>query len=141
VAGAFAAFSVTASAFYLINDVRDVESDRQHPVKQMRPIAAGRLSISLALTAAGGLLLAGVLGSYLVAPWLVATILGYAALQSAYNLGLKEQPVLDIMVIAGGSCSVRLGERPPRAYRRLGGSSSAWAFWPSSWAWRSGRRS
>jgi 4-hydroxybenzoate polyprenyltransferase len=121
VAGAFAAFSVTASAFYLINDVRDVESDRQHPVKQSRPIAAGRLSIPLALTAAGGLLLAGVLGSYLVAPWLAATILGYAALQSAYNLGLKEQPVLDIMVIAGGF-----------VLRALGGAAAA-GVPPSGW--------
>jgi hypothetical protein len=44
---AFVAFSMTASAFYLINDVRDTEGDRNHPVKKHRPIAAGLVPIPL----------------------------------------------------------------------------------------------
>jgi 4-hydroxybenzoate polyprenyltransferase len=106
---AFVAFSMTASAFYLINDVRDIEADRQHPVKRHRPIAAGQVSIPVALGTAGGLLAAGLGGSYVVAPWLAVAIGAYAILQAGYNLGLKEQPILDIMVIAGGFVLRALG--------------------------------
>ncbi|MCS4099961.1 decaprenyl-phosphate phosphoribosyltransferase [Salinibacter ruber] len=106
---AFIAFSMTASAFYLINDVRDIEEDQKHPVKQHRPIAAGLVPIPLALSAAAVLLTAGVVGSYVVAPWLALTIGAYAFIQAGYNLGLKEQPIIDIMVIAGGFVLRALG--------------------------------
>lgn len=109
VGAAFAAFSAAASAFYLINDVRDLEADRRHPVKQHRPIAAGLVPVPLALSVAAGLLIVGLVGSYLVAPWLAATIGAYAVLQAGYNLGLKEQPILDIMTIAGGFVLRALG--------------------------------
>ncbi|MCS3861643.1 4-hydroxybenzoate polyprenyltransferase [Salinibacter ruber] len=106
---AFVAFSMTASAFYLINDVRDIEEDRKHPVKQHRPIAAGLVPIPLALGTAAVLLGAGLLGSYVVAPWLALSIGMYAFIQAGYNLGLKEQPIIDIMVIAGGFVLRALG--------------------------------
>lgn len=106
---AFVAFSMTASAFYLINDVRDIEEDRKHPVKQHRPIAAGLVPIPLALSTAAVLLTAGLVGSYVVAPWLALTIGAYAFIQAGYNLGLKEQPIIDIMVIAGGFVLRALG--------------------------------
>ncbi len=106
---AFVAFSMTASAFYLINDVRDIEEDRKHPVKQHRPIAAGLVPIPLAVGTAAVLLTAGIAGSYIVAPWLALTIGAYAFIQAGYNLGLKEQPIIDIMVIAGGFVLRALG--------------------------------
>ncbi|MCS4142554.1 decaprenyl-phosphate phosphoribosyltransferase [Salinibacter ruber] len=106
---AFVAFSLTASAFYLINDVRDIEEDRKHPVKQHRPIAAGLVPIPLALAAAAVFLITGLVGSYFVAPWLAVAILSYAFIQAGYNLGLKEQPILDIMIIAGGFVLRALG--------------------------------
>lgn len=106
---AFVAFSMTASAFYLINDVRDIEEDRKHPVKQHRPIAAGLVPVPLALGTAAVLLMAGLVGSYFVAPWLALTIGAYAFIQAGYNLGLKEQPIIDIMVIAGGFVLRALG--------------------------------
>ena len=106
---AFVAFSITASAFYLINDVRDIEEDRKHPVKQHRPIAAGLVPIPLALSVAAVLLTAGLFGSYVVAPWLALTIGAYAFIQAGYNLGLKEEPIIDIMVIAGGFVLRALG--------------------------------
>jgi len=118
---AFVAFSMTASAFYLINDVRDIEADRRHPVKRHRPIAAGLVTIPLALGTAGVLLVTGLVGSYLVAPWLAVTIGAYAVIQAGYNLGLKEQPILDIMVIAGGF-----------VLRALGGAAAA-EVPPSGW--------
>ncbi len=106
---AFVAFSMTASAFYLINDVRDIEEDRKHPVKQHRPIAAGLVPIPLALGTAAVLLGVGLVASYVVAPWLALTIGAYAFIQAGYNLGLKEQPIIDIMVIAGGFVLRALG--------------------------------
>ena len=118
---AFVAFSMTASAFYLINDVRDIEADRNHPVKKHRPIAAGLVPIPLALSTAAVLLLGGLLGSYVLAPWLALTIGAYAFIQAGYNLGLKEEPILDIMVIAGGF-----------VLRALGGAAAA-GVPPSGW--------
>lgn len=109
VGGAFVAFSMTASAFYLINDVRDIEEDRRHPVKKHRPIAAGLVSIPVVLAVAIGCLGAGLIGSYFIAPWLAATIGAYAFIQTGYNLGLKEQPITDIMVIAAGFVLRALG--------------------------------
>ena len=106
---AFVAFSMTASAFYLINDVRDIEEYRKHPVKQHRPIAAGLIAIPLVLGIAAVLRTAGLVGSYVVAPWLAVTIGAYAFIQARYNLGLKEQPIIDIMVIAGGFVLRALG--------------------------------
>lgn len=114
---AFVAFSMTASAFYLINDVRDIEEDRKHPVKQHRPIAAGLVPIPLALGTAAALLGTGLLGSYVVAPWLALTIGTYAFIQAGYNLGLKEVPIIDIMVIAGGF-----------VLRALGGAAAAGVY-------------
>lgn len=118
---AFVAFSITASAFYLINDARDIEEDRKHPVKRHRPIAAGLVPIPLALGTATVLLGAGLVGSYVVAPWLALTIGAYAFIQAGYNLGLKEQPIIDIMVIAGGF-----------VLRALGGAAAA-GVPPSGW--------
>lgn len=102
VGGTFVAFSMMASGFYLVNDIQDVEADRNHPVKQHRPIASGRLPISLAGWTAAVLIL-GALGiSLVITPLLGATIGGYAFLQAGYNAGLKHQPILDIMTVASG---------------------------------------
>jgi 4-hydroxybenzoate polyprenyltransferase len=65
--------------------------------------------IPLALSVAAVLLGMGLVGSYVVAPWLALTIGAYAFIQAGYNLGLKEQPIIDIMVIAGGFVLRALG--------------------------------
>ncbi len=99
---ALALFSCASSGFYLINDILDVESDRQHPVKCNRPIAAGLVSIPtawiMAVTLLGGALLIG----WLKSPKLGVTIAAYALLQVAYNLKLKRVVILDIGAIAAG---------------------------------------
>jgi 4-hydroxybenzoate polyprenyltransferase len=99
---AFVAFTFISSAAYLINDVRDVAADRQHPVKRYRPIAAGivgrRAAISLALI----LLLAAIIVSVPAGPYLVMAVLSFAALQLLYSLALKAEPVIDLMLIATG---------------------------------------
>ena len=98
---AFVAYCAVSSAAYLLNDVRDVEQDRLHPVKRQRPIARGELSVRAALTlavvlAAGALAIAGWLGLASV-----ALLLGFAALQVAYSFGLKHIVLVDVFVIAG----------------------------------------
>jgi decaprenyl-phosphate phosphoribosyltransferase len=99
---AFVLFCCASSGFYLLNDIADVKSDRQHPVKCKRPIAAGLVSIPAALGMAVVLLSSALLVGWLRSPALGATLLGYATLQVAYNLKLKHILILDIVVIATG---------------------------------------
>ncbi|MDT0268599.1 decaprenyl-phosphate phosphoribosyltransferase [Streptomyces sp. DSM 44915] len=99
---AFVAFSLAASGIYLVNDAKDVEADRAHPTKRNRPIAAGVVPVNLALTAAA-LLLTGALTLAALARWELAALLGtYVAIQLAYCLWLKHQPVIDICCVASG---------------------------------------
>ena len=98
-------FCLGSSAIYLVNDVLDVESDREHPEKKLRPIAAGLLPIPLALFGAGVLLLAA-LALGLAAggtPVPVAWILGaYLALNLLYSWRLKHVVLVDAFCIAAG---------------------------------------
>ncbi len=99
---ALALFCATSSSFYLFNDIVDVESDRQHPVKCKRPIAAGLVSVPIALGMAVVLLVSAITIAWIQSHVLGATILAYAILQVAYNLRLKKVAILDIGVIATG---------------------------------------
>ncbi|MGF1497136.1 MAG: decaprenyl-phosphate phosphoribosyltransferase [Elainellaceae cyanobacterium] len=99
---AFVLFCSLSSSFYLLNDVADVESDRQHPVKCNRPIASGMVKVPTAVAMAI-VLMAGAL----TIGWMQSFDLGrvlsaYAVLQIAYNLKLKRTPILDIVAIATG---------------------------------------
>ncbi|MGI8701920.1 MAG: decaprenyl-phosphate phosphoribosyltransferase [Nocardioidaceae bacterium] len=102
IAVAFVAFCLAASGIYLVNDVRDVESDRSHPTKRSRPIAAGVVPAPLALGVALVLLLAALAISLLATRELVVVIAVYEAVQLAYCFGLKHQPVLDLCIVASG---------------------------------------
>lgn len=98
----FVVFCMIASGTYLINDSVDVEADRRHPTKRNRPIAAGIVSIQLALTLAI-LLIAGGLALALWRDWrflLVALL--YVIQTTAYSFWLKNQPVLDLVALSGG---------------------------------------
>ena len=95
-------FCCASSSFYLINDIVDVESDRQHPVKCKRPIAAGLVSIPIASGMALVLLGSALSIGWWRSPMLGATITAYAILQVAYNLRLKRMVILDIGAIATG---------------------------------------
>jgi decaprenyl-phosphate phosphoribosyltransferase len=99
---AFVAFCLVSSAVYLLNDVRDVEEDRLHPRKRLRPIAAGELAPAAALVIGA---VAGV-GGLALAFW-TGTSLGvvvaiYLALQVLYSLFLKHLRVVDLAMVAGG---------------------------------------
>jgi decaprenyl-phosphate phosphoribosyltransferase len=97
---AFVSFSLAASTVYLVNDVRDVEADRQHPTKRFRPIAAGVVPVWLAYSLAAVLGVAALGISWLASPNLVLVIAIYIAMQMAYCFGLKHQAVLDICIVS-----------------------------------------
>lgn len=93
-------FSLVASVVYIINDITDVEADRQHPTKRNRPIAAGKLSIPAAWAFAAILLLI----SFPIAYWLSSAFafiaLLYLALNLVYSKWLKHVVLLDIILLA-----------------------------------------
>jgi len=99
---AFGLFCCASSSFYLINDIADVESDRKHPVKCKRPIAAGLISVPVAIAMAVVLLGGSLLIAWLFDRGLGIVITCYALLQVAYNLKLKHTVILDVVAIATG---------------------------------------
>ena len=99
---AFAVFCLAASCVYLVNDVRDLESDRRHPRKCRRAVACGDLSVRAAVVAAAVLGVGAIGLGFWWATSLGATIVVYLVVQAAYSLGLKDQPALDLAVVASG---------------------------------------
>jgi decaprenyl-phosphate phosphoribosyltransferase len=97
---AFVVFCLAASAIYLINDVRDVEADREHPTKQFRPIAAGVVPEWLAYALAAVLGTASLAISWWLTPNLAVVIAVYIGMQLAYCFGLKHQAVMDICIVS-----------------------------------------
>jgi decaprenyl-phosphate phosphoribosyltransferase len=99
---AFVAFSLAASGTYLLNDARDVESDRQHPTKRNRPIAAGIVPVNLAYVVGVAVLALALAIGFLTARNLGITLVAYLGLTTAYTLSLKHLPVYDIVAVAAG---------------------------------------
>jgi len=98
----FVAFSFIASSIYIINDYRDREDDRKHPVKCKRPLAAGTVSPAAALVICGLLMVAGFgLAWYLRDKFLFVLAI-YFGINLVYSLGLKSIAILDIMILAAG---------------------------------------
>jgi 4-hydroxybenzoate polyprenyltransferase len=95
-------FCLISSAIYLLNDCLDVEADRSHPTKCRRPIAAGRVSVPLALVSSASSASASVAIAWVLNPPLASIVVLYAVIQLAYCLALKRQPLLDLFCIASG---------------------------------------
>ncbi len=98
---AFIAFSFTASAVYVVNDVKDVEADRAHPRKRFRPFASGALPVSRAPLLLAALLVPG----FAIAIWtgilFAGSLILYLAISAAYSYRLKGKPILDVCILAG----------------------------------------
>ena len=98
----FVAFSLLASAVYVVNDLKDVDVDRLHPRKRHRPIASGALSPSVAWSVVPVLLvIVAALCSWLGFGFMLV-LAAYLASNVAYSFGLKNQVILDVFVIASG---------------------------------------
>ena len=99
---AFVAFCLMSSATYLINDVRDVESDRAHPTKRARPIAAGQLAPGAAIAAAAALAVTALGLALWVNVGLFGVLLAYAVFTLSYSLFLKHEPVIELALLSMG---------------------------------------
>lgn len=95
-------FCAVTSAIYLVNDVMDRDRDRAHPVKRLRPLATGALSVRTALLAAGVLGGGGLAAAFALLPAFGAWAALYAALMVAYSLWLKQVPFLEALIVAAG---------------------------------------
>jgi 4-hydroxybenzoate polyprenyltransferase len=99
---AFLVFCALSGVVYLVNDVSDREADRLHPLKRHRPIAAGQVSVALALGAAAGIAVAAVSAAFWLRPafgWIAAA---YLALFVGYSRALKHVVIVDVLTIAIG---------------------------------------
>lgn len=99
---AFVAFCLMASGIYAINDVRDIEEDRQHPRKRFRPVASGQVSPRVAVSAGVTAILIGTGISFVLTPLLGIVALGYVVLTLSYTLVWRHIVILDIIAVAGG---------------------------------------
>ena len=98
----FAAFCCIASSIYIINDYRDREDDRKHPVKCKRPLASGTVSPAAALLICGLLILLGFSLAWWIRDKFLFVLVIYFLINLAYSLGLKSIAILDIMILAIG---------------------------------------
>lgn len=100
----FVAFCFCSSSIYIINDLCDVEKDRQHPKKCKRPIASGEVKIKTAIVITVVLFIAAIVIQYVATRSLVSLIylLVYFVLNIGYSLCLKNIPIVDVVVLASG---------------------------------------
>jgi 4-hydroxybenzoate polyprenyltransferase len=96
--GTMVAFSATASAIYVLNDMSDLDADRAHPRKIRRPFASGDLPVAWGVVLAPVLLLLGAMFGW--ASGVIPVLVTYATLSMAYTLWLKELPLVDVFVLA-----------------------------------------
>lgn len=99
---AFILFCILSGSVYLINDLTDIDRDRQHPVKRNRPLASGGLSKSWAVSAAIVLPIIALSMSFLLQPLFGLIALVYFVIQLFYSFGLKDVVILDVLIIAAG---------------------------------------
>ena len=98
----FLCFCAIASAVYIINDYRDIEFDKLHPEKSSRPLASGKISKPKAVILAILLIIAGFTGAWFIRDKFMFVLALYFLLNLAYSFGLKNLPIVDIVIIAIG---------------------------------------
>lgn len=102
VTASFVLLCLISSAIYIINDIVDIESDRQHPKKRKRAIASGQFPIPAARVAAVVLIIVSLGGALLTSPWLAVVLLAYLLLHLLYSWRLKHIVILDLLSVAAG---------------------------------------
>jgi 4-hydroxybenzoate polyprenyltransferase len=99
---AFGVFCLLSGVVYLINDIADRQTDRQHPLKARRPIASGALPVPAALTSAIVLAAAALAGAFALGPRFFVVAVSYLALLVLYSGALKHIVIIDVLTIAIG---------------------------------------
>ncbi len=100
--GGFALLCALSSAVYIINDLADIEKDRQHPKKRLRPLASGALKKEVAIAAAIVLPLVALPLAYILDRGFAAVAVVYLAVNLAYSFWLKHYAIVDVLVVALG---------------------------------------
>jgi len=99
---AFFVFCIAASGIYILNDIFDLEEDRQHPEKKHRPLASGQIKKKTAYIVMSALLLSALVISYIINLDFSFVLIGYIIINVLYSINLKHISVLDIVIIALG---------------------------------------
>jgi 4-hydroxybenzoate polyprenyltransferase len=99
---AFLLFSIVSGSVYLLNDILDVDQDRLHPKKRLRPIASGDLPVPIARAAMVVLAVSSVAAGWYLRPLFGMTLLFYFVMNVAYCFWLKHIVILDVFTIATG---------------------------------------
>ena len=98
----FVIFCLVSGTVYLINDLADIDKDRQHPKKRHRPLASGRLAVRVAQMAIPIILMICLPIGFFLDPLFGALVSAYLALQIAYSFSLKNVVIVDVLTIAAG---------------------------------------
>ncbi len=98
----FAFFCVLSSGVYVLNDFLDRDADRQHPTKRNRPLAAGTVSVPVAMVLMVVLIAAGLIGAWLLDAAFAGIALAYFIVNLCYSTFLKRASIIDVMLIALG---------------------------------------
>jgi 4-hydroxybenzoate polyprenyltransferase len=98
----FVLFCLISSVVYLVNDIADIEADRQHPVKRYRPLPSGKLPIKVAWVTATALVVITLPLAYWLKPNFAVVLTIYLVINLAYSKWLKHIPIVDVFVIASG---------------------------------------
>jgi 4-hydroxybenzoate polyprenyltransferase len=98
----FIVLCLASSTVYLLNDMVDLEADRQHPTKRHRPLASGALPLRAAQVTAPIMLVISLAGGWLLAPAFAGIIASYLVLNFFYSYWLKHEPIIDVFFIAAG---------------------------------------
>ncbi len=99
---AMIAFTLLSSGVYIFNDLADIKSDRLHPFKKKRPLAAGELPIPVAVTAVFVLAIIALVIMHTLSYFFFLTGLAYLGMQIAYTGFLKKVPIVDVLMVASG---------------------------------------
>lgn len=98
---AFVAFSMCASAVYIVNDLSDLDADRQHPRKRERPFASGVVPIAWGVMLVPLLLTGAFVVALAVSPLFIAALGAYLVTTTAYTFVLKRYAMVDVVALAG----------------------------------------
>jgi len=97
---AFFAFSLAASATYLVNDILDLDSDRAHSIKRFRPLASAQVTISSALIIAGACLMTALGMAWMVSTQFLEILVLYLIITTSYSWILKQYVLIDVIVLS-----------------------------------------
>jgi 4-hydroxybenzoate polyprenyltransferase len=99
-AAGFLLLCLLASATYMLNDIADLDADRQHHVKRLRPFANGELPVAVGLIVAPVLIAAALAGAVFLSPAFAVSLTLYLALTLAYSFGMKQLLLVDVFMIS-----------------------------------------